>query len=58
MKYKLDFTLKISNEQLLREALDIYSKYFEQEGESIYVDQESLLKIKNKCKTVHLLTTM
>ena len=53
MKYKLDFTLKISNEQLLREALDIYSKYFEQEGESIYVDQESLLKIKNKCKNLN-----
>ena len=53
MKYKLDFALKIGNETLFREASDIYNKYFEQEGESIYVDQECLLKIKNKCKIIN-----
>ena len=47
MKYKLDIALRVSNEQLLREARDIYNKYFGQGG-AIYVSQDIAIKIKNK----------
>lgn len=50
MKYKLDISLKINEQQCLREARDIYNKYFEHEGFSIYVTQDILIKIKNKCE--------
>ena len=52
MKYKLDFVLKKNKAELLREASDIYNKYFGQNSESMYNEQESLLKIQNKCKII------
>ncbi len=50
MKFKLDLALKINNEQGLREARDIYNKYFEREGVLLYVSQDVLLKVQSKCE--------
>ena len=50
MKFKLDLALKINNEQGLREARDIYNRYFEREGVLLYVSQDVLLKVQSKCE--------
>ena len=50
MKYKLDFAIKKNKEQGLREAKDIYYKYFENEGYLLYVTQDIIIKIQNKCE--------
>ena len=47
MKYKLDIILNMNNEQLFREASDIYNTYFVR-GDPIYVTQDILIKIKSK----------
>ena len=52
MKFKLDIILKISNDQCFREARDIYNKYFEHDGNIIYLPQETLIKIRNKCEVL------
>jgi len=52
MKFKLDIILKISNDQCFREARDIYNKYFEHDGNLIYLPQETLIKIRNKCEVL------
>ena len=50
MKYKLDLAIKKNKEQGLREAKDIYYKYFENEGYLLYVTQDIIIKIQNKCE--------
>ena len=50
MKFKLDLALKINHEQGLREARDIYNRYFEREGVLLYVSQDVLLKVQSKCE--------
>ena len=50
MKYKLDIALKINEQQCFREAMDIYNKYFERDGYYVYVTQDILIRIKNKCE--------
>ena len=50
MKYKLDIALRTNNEQGLKEAKDIYNKYFENDGFLLYVTQDIIFKIKNKCE--------
>ena len=50
MKYKLDIALRTNNEQGLKEAKDIYNKYFENDGFLLYVTQDILFKIKSKCE--------
>ena len=47
MKYKLDIVLRLSDEQLYREARDIYNKYFDRVG-AINISQDILIKIRNK----------
>ena len=50
MKYKLDIALRTNNEQGLKEAKDIYNKYFENDGFLLYVTQDIIFKIKSKCE--------
>jgi len=50
MKFKLDIVLKVNNEQILREARVIYNRYFKHEGDSIYVTQDILIKIRSNCE--------
>jgi hypothetical protein len=49
MKYKLDIKLNFNNEIILREAKDIYNKYFNEEKELI-ISQDILIKIRNECE--------
>ena len=50
MKYKLDIALRTNNEQGLKEAKDIYNKYFENDGFLLYVTQDIIFKIKSRCE--------
>ena len=50
MKYKLDIALRTNNEQGLKEAKDIYNKYFENDGFLLYVTQDIIFKIKSNCE--------